>query len=75
MQAVSSRVSSVRCQALFKGGASKATRKVSGTERTGGVGYRKFAGDALWLPNTARPGALRGIDWEGRCVKGSLSTQ
>lgn len=60
MQAVSSRVSSVRCQALFKGGATKATRKVSGTVRTGGVGYRKYSGDALWLPNTTRPEWLDG---------------
>eukprot|EP01024_Parvocaulis_polyphysoides_P005272 TRINITY_DN1131_c0_g1_i2.p1 TRINITY_DN1131_c0_g1~~TRINITY_DN1131_c0_g1_i2.p1 ORF type:complete len:346 (-),score=57.53 TRINITY_DN1131_c0_g1_i2:192-1229(-) len=32
----------------------------SGTVRTGGAGYRKFAGDALWLPNTNRPDWLDG---------------
>jgi len=26
----------------------------------GGAGYRKYEGDALWLPNTARPGWLDG---------------
>ncbi|GIL76474.1 hypothetical protein Vretimale_6014 [Volvox reticuliferus] len=31
----------------------------SGT-RSGGVGYRKYQGDALWLPNTARPEWLDG---------------
>ncbi len=39
MQALQSRMSTVRVNALFKGGATK-TRKVSGTERTGGVGYQ-----------------------------------
>eukprot|EP01023_Acetabularia_acetabulum_P013250 TRINITY_DN1634_c0_g1_i4.p2 TRINITY_DN1634_c0_g1~~TRINITY_DN1634_c0_g1_i4.p2 ORF type:complete len:282 (+),score=77.19 TRINITY_DN1634_c0_g1_i4:841-1686(+) len=32
----------------------------SGTTRTGGTGYRKFVGDALWLPNTTRPVWLDG---------------
>jgi len=32
----------------------------SGTIRTGGAGYRKFSGDALWLPNTTRPDWLDG---------------
>lgn len=31
----------------------------SGT-RSGGVGYRKYQGDALWLPNTVRPDWLDG---------------
>jgi hypothetical protein len=57
MQALQSRMSTVRVNALFKKGGSTA-RKVSGTERTGGVGYRRYTGDALWLPNTTRPGAL-----------------
>ncbi|KAG2437881.1 hypothetical protein HXX76_005498 [Chlamydomonas incerta] len=38
------------------------TKKVAvntGT-RSGGVGYRKYQGDALWLPNTARPEWLDG---------------
>eukprot|EP01023_Acetabularia_acetabulum_P067101 TRINITY_DN917_c0_g1_i2.p2 TRINITY_DN917_c0_g1~~TRINITY_DN917_c0_g1_i2.p2 ORF type:complete len:287 (-),score=74.02 TRINITY_DN917_c0_g1_i2:212-1072(-) len=32
----------------------------AGTVRTGGAGYRKFGGDALWLPNTVRPVWLDG---------------
>jgi len=32
----------------------------SGTERTGGTGYRKFGNDALWLPGTTRPDWLDG---------------
>jgi hypothetical protein len=36
-------------------------------ERAGGVGYRKYEGDALWLPNTERPewldGTLPGVRW------------
>eukprot|EP01026_Neomeris_dumetosa_P025846 TRINITY_DN2120_c0_g1_i1.p2 TRINITY_DN2120_c0_g1~~TRINITY_DN2120_c0_g1_i1.p2 ORF type:complete len:320 (+),score=43.59 TRINITY_DN2120_c0_g1_i1:3033-3992(+) len=32
----------------------------SGTVRTGGAGYRKYQGDALWLPNTTRPQWLDG---------------
>jgi light-harvesting complex II chlorophyll a/b binding protein 4 len=40
------------------------TVKKSGTvstgTRKGGVGYRKYQGDALWLPNTTRPGWLDG---------------
>jgi hypothetical protein len=28
--------------------------------RSGGVGYRKYEGDALWLPNTTRPAWLDG---------------
>lgn len=38
----------------------KAGTKVSGTERQGGVGYRKYANDALWLPSTTRPEWLDG---------------
>jgi len=33
---------------------------VSTGTRKGGVGYRKYQGDALWLPNTSRPGWLDG---------------
>jgi hypothetical protein len=51
-------------QALFKQG-TKATKKASrsGTERQGGVGYRRYQGDALWLPNTQRPGQWDAV-WE-----------
>lgn len=28
--------------------------------RKGGVGYRRYQGDALWLPNTSRPAWLDG---------------
>lgn len=42
----------------------KVTPKKTGTiatgSRTGGVGYRKFDGDSLWLPNTVRPAWLDG---------------
>lgn len=38
----------------------------SGT-RAGGVGYRKFEGDSLWLPNTARPDWLDG-SLPGECA-------
>ncbi len=54
MQALQSRMSTVRVNALFKGGSAK--KAVRGTERTGGVGYSRYQGDALWLPNTDRPG-------------------
>merc|ERR1711964_849936 len=44
-----------------------APRTVSKTRKTatqpvlkGGVGYRKYEGDALWLPNTSRPSWLDG---------------
>ncbi|WP_289481750.1 chlorophyll a/b-binding protein, partial [Klebsiella pneumoniae] len=37
-----------------------APRKSSGTERSGGAGYRQYDGDALWLPNTTRPAWLDG---------------
>jgi len=39
-----------------------ATKKTaaSGTQRLGGAGYRKYEGDALWLPNTTRPEWLDG---------------
>jgi light-harvesting complex II chlorophyll a/b binding protein 4 len=33
---------------------------VSTGTRKGGVGYRKYDGEALWLPNTTRPGWLDG---------------
>eukprot|EP01026_Neomeris_dumetosa_P042663 TRINITY_DN355_c0_g1_i1.p1 TRINITY_DN355_c0_g1~~TRINITY_DN355_c0_g1_i1.p1 ORF type:complete len:290 (-),score=27.82 TRINITY_DN355_c0_g1_i1:289-1158(-) len=36
----------------------KPTPSVGG--RSGGAGYRKFTGDALWLPNTTRPDWLDG---------------
>jgi hypothetical protein len=32
----------------------------SAGSRMGGAGYRKFEGDALWLPNTTRPDWLDG---------------
>jgi light-harvesting complex II chlorophyll a/b binding protein 4 len=32
----------------------------AGTQRSGGVGYRKYEGAALWLPNTSRPDWLDG---------------
>lgn len=32
----------------------------SGSTRLGGAGYRKYSGDALWLPNTTRPEWLDG---------------
>lgn len=37
----------------------KKTAAPSGT-RVGGAGYRKYSGDALWLPNTSRPDWLDG---------------
>ncbi len=40
--------------------ATKGTKKVGGTERLGGAGYRKYDGDALWLPKTTRPEWLDG---------------
>lgn len=33
---------------------------VSSGTRKGGVGYRRYQGDALWLPNTSRPAWLDG---------------
>ncbi|GAX79424.1 hypothetical protein CEUSTIGMA_g6865.t1 [Chlamydomonas eustigma] len=53
MQALSFRSSRVATRAT------KSTKK-SGTERQGGAGYRKYSGDALWLPNTTRPEWLDG---------------
>jgi hypothetical protein len=38
----------------------KAASSLGGGTRGGGVGYRKFDGDALWLPNTQRPEWLDG---------------
>jgi light-harvesting complex II chlorophyll a/b binding protein 4 len=38
----------------------KKSGTVSTGTRKGGVGYRKYEGDALWLPNTTRPGWLDG---------------
>eukprot|EP00887_Chlorella_sp_A99_P006957 scaffold2.g6957.t1 len=40
--------------------AAKVAKKAGGTERSGGAGYRVYKGDALWLPNTARPAWLDG---------------
>lgn len=37
-----------------------ANAAASAGQRLGGVGYRKFEGDALWLPNTERPPHLDG---------------
>ena len=39
--------------------AKKGTQK-SASDRKGGAGYRKYDGDALWLPNTTRPEWLDG---------------
>jgi light-harvesting complex II chlorophyll a/b binding protein 4 len=41
-------------------GTVKKAGTVSTGTRKGGVGYRKYQGDALWLPNTTRPGWLDG---------------
>lgn len=38
----------------------RATKKGTQSNRVGGVGYRKYSGDALWLPNTERPAWLDG---------------
>ena len=54
MQALSFRTARVATHAT------KSTKKVSTTERQGGVGYRKYEGDALWLPSTSRPEWLDG---------------
>eukprot|EP01023_Acetabularia_acetabulum_P016722 TRINITY_DN1826_c0_g2_i1.p1 TRINITY_DN1826_c0_g2~~TRINITY_DN1826_c0_g2_i1.p1 ORF type:complete len:266 (-),score=45.61 TRINITY_DN1826_c0_g2_i1:532-1329(-) len=43
-----------------KASSKSASKKASGTVRTGGAGYRKFGGDAMWLPNTSRPQWLDG---------------
>lgn len=40
--------------------ASKKASPGAGTQRKGGVGYRKYQGDALWLPKTTRPEWLDG---------------
>lgn len=48
---ISSR-SAVRVGATKKSG--------TATTRVGGAGYRKYDGDALWLPNTTRPEWLDG---------------
>ncbi len=71
MQALQSRMSTVRVNALFKGGSAK--KAVRGTERTGGVGYRRYQGDALWLPNTDRPGAARARRGGAACASSSLA--
>ena len=38
----------------------KAVPSAGGAIRKGGAGYRRFEGDALWLPNTTRPEWLDG---------------
>lgn len=40
--------------------AAKKAAPGAGTQRKGGVGYRKYQGDALWLPKTTRPEWLDG---------------
>ena len=40
--------------------ACNATKKTKGTQRQGGAGYRKYDGDALWLPSIDRPEWLDG---------------
>jgi hypothetical protein len=57
MQALSSRMTTVKVQALFKGLGGSAKR--SGTARSGSKPAR-FQGDALWIPNTDRPGKAKG---------------
>lgn len=47
-----SRLTSVRCNALFKSG-TKATRKVSKAPSG------RYQADETWLPNASRPGAFR----------------
>ena len=44
---------SVACNATKK-------TKGTGTQRQGGAGYRKYDGDALWLPSISRPEWLDG---------------
>lgn len=39
---------------------SKKAGTVTNQVRAGGAGYRKFSGEALWLPNTVRPEWLDG---------------
>lgn len=39
---------------------SKKSGTVTAPARTGGAGYRKYSGEALWLPNTTRPEWLDG---------------
>lgn len=56
---------SLRLDVAAKAGATKkVTPKKAGTTATGtrkgGVGYRRYQGDALWLPNTSRPSWLDG---------------
>jgi hypothetical protein len=49
----------------------KKAASAAGGTRMGGVGYRKYEGDALWLPNTSRPewldGSLPGVHWAAIC--------
>jgi light-harvesting complex II chlorophyll a/b binding protein 4 len=44
---------------------SKKSGTVTAPVRAGGAGYRKYSGEALWLPNTTRPewldGSLPGV--------------
>jgi len=63
MQTVMQRAArtSVQTRALFKNTTVvKKSGTVSSGTRSGGVGYRKYNGDALWLPNTTRPAWLDG---------------
>jgi light-harvesting complex II chlorophyll a/b binding protein 4 len=39
---------------------SKKSGTISTGTRAGGVGYKRYTGDALWLPNTSRPEWLDG---------------
>jgi len=48
----------VTVRAAFNFGSKKSAGTAS--SRAGGVGYRKYQGDALWLPNTERPDWLDG---------------
>lgn len=41
-------------------GRKQAPSRGSGTQRLGGVGYKRYDGDSLWLPKTERPEWLDG---------------
>lgn len=43
-----------------KAATKKSSGSISSGTRAGGAGYRKYEGDALWLPNTSRPDWLDG---------------
>lgn len=57
---VMQRGQSVKVFAAKKVGTIKKAGTTSSGTRRGGVGYRRYQGDALWLPNTSRPAWLDG---------------